>query len=88
MLQIFQLALLLDLLFCTKTFAYKIHDSCYTNKLSVTDLAQKTEKATAEAVNIVQNAVKRADYDKNPGTMMMDLFGDDNPAAFQFVKGK
>lgn len=64
---------------------YRIDDSCKSgdaNKINI------IKTAAAEAVNIAQNAIERAGFDRNPGTMMMDLFGDDSPQAYQNIKSK
>ncbi len=63
----------------------RINDSCKSgdaNKINAIKIA------AAEAVNIAQNAIERVGFDKNPGTMMMDLFGDDSPQAYQNTKSK
>jgi len=57
---------------------YRIDDSCDANKINAIKIA------AAEAVNIIE----RVGFDKNPGTMMMDLFGDDSPQAYQNTKSK
>lgn len=74
------------LLCSTHSLAFKVHESCKNpadgNKINQIITAAK------EAANMAQNAVKRADFSKNPGTMMKDLFGDDSPATYQSIKRK
>ncbi|KAL6718585.1 hypothetical protein ACLMJK_004677 [Lecanora helva] len=61
--------------------AFNIDESCKnSNKLDQVVAAAK------EAINIAQNAISRIDYSRNPGTMMLDLFGNDSPGTFEEVK--
>ncbi len=69
----------------TLSSGYRIDDSCKSGDDNKFNIIKTT---AAEAVNIAQNAIKRADHDKNPGTMMMDLFGDESPQAYQNTKSK
>lgn len=65
------------------SWGYRIDSSCQAdNKI------QQIKNAATEAINIAANAIARTDFGNNPGTMMMDLFGDNSQQMYQSAKSE